>query len=122
MELDIWNHIINNCNNGALFKAIQLLSKDHFKLTKRYPEIKNKLTNHLWTLIRLNPDKPWDWYGISQNPNTTWKIIQTHPDKPWNWNEISWNPNITWEIIQAYPEKQWDWDHLSYNKFNKYQN
>ena len=91
MDLDIWNHILTNCNSGKLFKSIQLLSKAHFNLTKRYPDIKNSLTNQLWTLIQLYPDNPWDWDGISSNPNITWEIIQAHPDKPWNWYEISHN-------------------------------
>ncbi len=26
--------------------------------------------------------------------NHLWKLIQLYTDKPWNWYEISWNPNI----------------------------
>ena len=32
-----------------------------------------------------NPDKPWDWDGISLNPNITMKDIIDNPDKPWEW-------------------------------------
>ena len=120
MELDIWNHIIISCDSGKLFKSIQLLSKDHLKLTKRYPEIKNKLTNHLWTLIMLYPNNDWDWASISSNPNITWENIQTHSDKHRNWYGISRNPNITWEIIQTHPDKPWIWYAISYNEFNKH--
>ena len=48
-------------------------------------------TNHLWKLIQLYPDKPWDWFRISRNPNITWEIIENNPDKPWNWTRISRN-------------------------------
>lgn len=75
--------------------------------------------NHLYILIKLYPDKPWNWYSISQNPNITWEIIQQNPDKPWNWSSISINPNITWKIIQQNPDKPWCWYGISRNKFNR---
>ena len=31
---------------------------------------------------------PWDWYGISRNPNITWGIIRDNLEKPWNWKSI----------------------------------
>jgi hypothetical protein len=42
-------------------------------------------------IIVANFDKPWDWYGLSRNPNITMYIIETSPNKPWNWNELSEN-------------------------------
>ena len=35
--------------------------------------------------IDSHPDKPWNWYEISRNPNITMEDIDSHPDKPWNW-------------------------------------
>ena len=66
-------------------------------------------------IIRENPDKPWDWYGISNNPNITWDIIQENPDKDWDWYSISCNPNITWDIMRDNPDKPWDWYGISNN-------
>jgi hypothetical protein len=66
-------------------------------------------------MIQNHPDKLWDWYGISENPNITWEIIQNHPEKPWNWYGISQNPNITCDIIRTNPEKSWDWYWISRN-------
>ena len=54
----------------------------------------NKI-NHLEILLKLNPNKPWDWDELSLNPNITWEIIQQNKDKPWNWYWLSQNPNIT---------------------------
>ena len=42
-------------------------------------------------IIQNNPEKPWDWVGISYNPNITFNIIRENPEKPWNWSEISYN-------------------------------
>ena len=75
--------------------------------------------NHLEKLILKYPDKPWDWYGISSNPNITFDTILKYPDKSWNWNGISRNPNITFDIILKYPNRPWDWDELSWNQFEK---
>jgi hypothetical protein len=33
--------------------------------------------------IEKHPEKPWDWWGISCNPNITMEMIEKHPVKPW---------------------------------------
>jgi len=65
--------------------------------------------------VCANPDKPWNWYGVSMNPNITMEDVIEHPDKPWNWSGLSRNPNITVEDIRANPDKPWDWHLLSCN-------
>jgi hypothetical protein len=75
--------------------------------------------NITWDIITTNPEKPWDWDTISQNPNITWDIIRTNPEKPWDWHAISRNPNMTWDIIQAHPEKPWNWYWISFNSMTK---
>ena len=35
--------------------------------------------------MEANPDKPWDWYGLSSNSSITWEIVEANPDKPWDW-------------------------------------
>ena len=68
-------------------------------------------------ILLVNSDKPWNWYGLSWNPNITFDIVFANPDKPWNWNGLSWNPNITFDIVLANLDKDWNWYGLSYNKF-----
>ena len=70
-------------------------------------------------IIENYPDKPWNWYRISINPNITIEMIEKYPDKPWDWDGISYNPNITMEFIEKYPDKPWDWDGIAENKFTK---
>ena len=38
--------------------------------------------------VEKYPDKPWDWYGLSCNPNITMEIVEKYPDKPWNWMDF----------------------------------
>ena len=75
--------------------------------------------NITFNIIRENPEKPWNWYNLSQNPNITWDIIQNNLEKPWNWDGISRNPNITFNIIRENPEREWNWIEISYNNFTK---
>jgi hypothetical protein len=44
------------------------------------------------------------------------EIIEQHPDKPWNWNGISTNPNISTDFIEKHIDKI-NFRCLSRNKF-----
>ena len=46
-------------------------------------------TNHLEKLLKLYPDKPWNYKWLSNNPNITWDIVQNNPDKPWDYRILS---------------------------------
>ena len=65
--------------------------------------------------IEKYPEKPWNWWSISNNPKLTMEIIEKYPEKPWNWWGISNNPKLTMEIIEKYPEKPWNWLGISCN-------
>ena len=58
--------------------------------------------------MEKHPAKPWDWNGLSSNPNITWDIVEKNPDKPWDWGVLSGNPNITWDIVEKNPDMPWD--------------
>src|SRR4051812_43828561 len=59
----------------------------------------DRYSNHLTTLLKLFPDKSWNWNHMSDNPNITWQIIQDNPTRRWNWSSISRNPSITWQTV-----------------------
>ena len=33
-----------------------------------------------------NPEKPWDYFELSSNPNITWEIVKANPEKPWDYS------------------------------------
>ena len=105
------------CENKTFW--LNKLSKDNnnIPVSVENANLIYKNGNFNWFLYMLltNPDKPWDWPGLSQNINTTWEIVLANLDKPWNWTFLSRNPNITWEIVLANPDKPWDWHGLSQN-------
>ena len=78
---------------------------------------KPKDLNELEKLLLEFSDKPWNWNGLSCNPNITMNFVKANPDKPWDWNELSRNPNITMDFVKANPDKPWDWDGLSWNRY-----
>ena len=51
--------------------------------------------------MEQHPELPWDWDGVSQNPNITFKYLEQHLEKPWNWDWLSENP-FTAEKHQFY--------------------
>jgi hypothetical protein len=68
-------------------------------------------------IIKENPDKPWNWHGISMNPNLTMEFIKENSDKLWSWYYISSNPNITMNDIKENPDKPWVWTWITQNIF-----
>lgn len=71
--------------------------------------------NPMWELITKYPDKPWDWFGVSKNPNITLEIVLVNPSLLWYWKGVSKNPNITLEMVLANPTIKWDWYGISKN-------
>ena len=110
---EIYALIVAYLSSGKTVESWSKVNR-HFKsLITR--EIEDMHTNHLWTLIKLFPNKSWDWSWISANLNITWKIIRDNPGKRWTWDYISMNPNITWDIIRDNPDEEWDWEGISRN-------
>ena len=115
-------HYINTMIRYEKWK-IRKEGSEFEKIIREYPDKPwdwfeiSRNPNITLDFIEANPDKPWDWSGISLNPNITFDFIEANPDKPWDWFEISYNPNITLDFIEANPDKPWDWYWISSNKF-----
>jgi hypothetical protein len=88
-------------------------------------------SNHLWTLIKLFPDAPWDTRDVISNKNTTcdllinnprfldWKnmacchnltieFIEANINMDWNLADLTVHKAVTIEFILAHPEIKWD--------------
>ena len=76
------------------------------------------MDDYHFTELTVDPEKPWNWNGISQNQNITIEMIENHPEKPWDWNIISSNPILTMEFIEKHPEKAWNWEGIEENTLN----
>ena len=56
-----------------------------------YKQFEKEWSEKWFSFIIENPDKPWNWYNLSQNRNITWDIIQNNPEKLWDFYYISDN-------------------------------
>lgn len=59
--------------------------------------------------------KNLDWKAISQHPNITMEDIINHPHLKWNPKFVALNPNITTEFITRHTHWNWDFTRLSQN-------
>jgi len=71
--------------------------------------------DHLYVLLKLFPDKPWDWNSLSRNPGFTWNSARENLDKPLDWSTFSRNENVTLDIVYENPSLPWDIEGLSGN-------
>ena len=71
--------------------------------------------NITWTIVQSNPGLPWSYEYLSMNPNITLEIVQSNPGLPWSYEYLSMNPNITLEIVQSNPGLPWSYKYLSMN-------
>ena len=65
-----------------------------------------------------------DWENVCLNPNIDYTIVKNNPDYPWDYTELSLNKNFTWSIIKYDLEysrahnlqpKRWSLSTLTYN-------
>ena len=78
-----------------------------------------KWQDRWWKFIIDHPDRDWNWFNISRNPNITMQDILDNPTKPWDWFAISNNPTITMDFINDNPDKDWNWYAISRHIFLK---
>ena len=75
--------------------------------------------NQLLKLLKKYPDKDWDWYNISANPNITINYVKNNIDKEWYFGLLSYNSNIinnskeSFDFVFNNLDKNWNWYLLS---------
>src|SRR5271170_8162430 len=121
---DIINIIIGFISEGATYKTARLVCRQWQGICDRnHGYCVDRFSNHLLTLLKLYPDKNWDWCDVMFNKHTTveWVKDNIHRDVSnyshnntfnpkifeeisiadpiWNWHAISKSINITWDFI-----------------------
>lgn len=66
-------------------------------------------------VLRLFPDKDWDWYHLSESDDVSIHFIKDHPDFKWNWKIIS--KRVKFEFVEQYKNLPWDWKSLIRRNF-----
>src|SRR5271155_2666855 len=76
---DLLTRILSHIRDGATYKIARLVSSQWCAAaTDRIDEF----SNHLWTLIDMFPERPWEWRTIISNPNTPIEYIINTNTKP----------------------------------------
>lgn len=98
---DILVTIFGYIRDGITYKSIIFSSNYLKQIIERYhPTLRNKVTNHLQTLVMRYPFMNWEWHELSYNPSITMEFIKDHiDDYNWNWMYVSENPNLTIQFI-----------------------
>lgn len=75
--------------------------------------------NLTWEFLNRNLNKNWHWYWVSAKVNVTCEIIEQNLNSnnplPWNWVGLSQNPNITLDFVINNLDKTWNWYYVSKN-------
>lgn len=91
-------------------------NKDTNKTMKKvYDLYRNEFSQMWFQFILDNPDKNWDWFELSANPNITLDIVYGNPHINWNYKQISKGIYITQHLIRDNPSIKWDYYMLSRN-------
>jgi hypothetical protein len=76
----------------------------------------------LWTHVRNNPYKPWNYNNLSKLICVTWDVICYYPELFNDKKEISLNPNITWKIVYENLKMPWNYTFLISDRYSAYDN
>jgi hypothetical protein len=66
-----------------------------------------------------NLDKNLDWFNVSYQKNITMQMVIDHPECPWDYEGLSLNPNLTAEFLFNNINKEWVFHYISENTFDK---
>jgi hypothetical protein len=84
MNEDLISIIFNYIDSGYTYKSIIFTCKDWYNIMRKYhPNLWIKFCHMFSTILKFYPNKPWNWFYISQNPNLLMEIISNNPDKLW---------------------------------------
>jgi hypothetical protein len=105
---DILGRVLDWIDCGSGYKVVVVVCRRWCTIcTRVHPTARTDFANHLWTLIGMFPDAPWNWNLISANPNTTYARIMAE-DRPWEAYGVLHNPNTPREAIIDYLDTpQW---------------
>ena len=85
--------ILTSGENGGI--VLSPLTSDFRKTIPKYNP--PKCRNYFWEILYKYPNKAWNWYEVSRNPNITPEILKEYKnDKNFQWDRrgILENPNI----------------------------
>ena len=110
-QISYWCGVVYNPNI-----TLDLILRNAKRLSKadwNYVSYKFEIT---MDILKKHPLKPWDWITLSSKSNITMEDIESTLSKfPWDFGGISRNPNLTIHMIRKFYKKKWSWNNISRN-------
>lgn len=109
-----WPFIVENFNKGWDWSVISARKFITWDIVQEYlvwnqANFSGNSFPHYSHDFKRQAFRPWDFAGLSKNPNLDWKIISNNLDKPWDWYEISKLSFITLEVAISHIRAGWIW-------------
>ena len=81
---------------------------------------KEEYCKEWFQFILNNPNKPWNYYPLSKNPNITWEIVINNLQIKWSYKDLSENPMT--KQFNDYMEKKEEIYNTAYKIIDRYTN
>ena len=106
--------------NWVTISANQFITMEDIKYYTNIPwdfrgVSQNPNLNIYYVNLYFQQGRNLDWNAISQHPKITMEDIQTHPHLKWQGKYVALNPNITTHFITSQVNWVWDYGQLSKN-------
>jgi hypothetical protein len=78
-----------------MFSLIKLYAERHFRTEEQMYRWLSYSKITTMTDVLANPEKPWEWSGLSCNPSISMKDVLANPEQSWDWGSLSWNSSTS---------------------------
>ncbi len=106
--------IASHIMEGSTWKTWLMISRKHYNSSLLWSDRKIKYANKTHTLVRLFPDKPWDWLSLSCCTHVGTDIFLKNMHNI-DYHFFSKRETLDFAIVKYYPDQtyRWDWSALS---------
>lgn len=71
--------------------------------------------NMRMSYVLNNLNKDWDWYYLAKNSGILIEDFFEHQELPWTFEDLSENPNLRVKHLLHYRKKKWNWNEVTKN-------
>lgn len=102
---DCLTEIFRYIDAGSDYKSIVFTCREWCDvMIKIYPNLAQQLTNHLATLVKMFPEKSWNWAVLTMHKQITMEFMQNTSGR-WTFSYIVGNPNVTAKVAEQYLDR-----------------
>jgi hypothetical protein len=104
IPVELLKEILSYISCGHDYKTCRLVCSLWMRLTTDKKKIL-QYCDQLWTLVRLCPDKPWDWQGFGWNEFVSKGMFNEFMDKKDIWNNVGRRPWVDMGFLRQWVDQ-----------------